>query len=57
MEEGQIPEFDGVLTKAAEGIYYDVFKSWSPAVVAAASNKTYKATYTKKTVSYKVTVN
>ena len=57
VEEGQIPEFDGVPTKAAEGIYYYVFKSWSPAVVAAASNKTYKATYTKKTVSYKVTVN
>jgi len=57
VEEGQIPEFDGVPTKAAEGIYYYEFKSWSPAVVAAASNKTYKATYTKKTVSYKVTVN
>ena len=57
VEEGQIPEFDGVPAKAAEGIYYYEFKSWSPAVVAAASNKTYKATYTKKTVSYKVTVN
>ena len=58
VEAGTIPVYGGgVPTKASEPGYTYTFKSWSPAVVAAASNKTYKATYTKTAIKHTVTVH
>lgn len=53
--DGQIPTYDGTPTKASTAQYKYTFTGWSPEVVSATQDATYKATYSQASSEYTIT--